>query len=258
MKIIAFCIALICGLNSLGQLADGSIAPDFTLEDYDGTTHNLYSYLDEGKTVFVEIFAAHCPSCWNYHQTHRLKNIYEMYGPQGTDEIMVLALEHDQWNNHNAFIGIGDPWVTQGNWLEGTPYPIFDVEGNDRSVFDDYNVTGYPYIYKICPDRILERVMTFETESQLYDKVEACLAALSIENETTDAAAYIDQSARSLVLIGYDQINLIRVTDITGRIVKTINNISSDRATLTDLKSGIYLFEIQSDKGREVKKLYLK
>jgi glutathione peroxidase-family protein len=92
-----------------GQLADGSVAPDFTLTDYFGTEHNLYEYLNEGKTVFVEIFAAHCPSCWNYHETDRLKNIYIDYGPDGTDELMVLALECDQWNTHDDFKGIGDP-----------------------------------------------------------------------------------------------------------------------------------------------------
>lgn len=256
MKEILFALSLLFCIGAAGQLPDGTVAPDFTLEDYDGTTHNLYGYLDAGKTVFVEIFAAHCPNCWNYHQTNRLKNMYNMYGPAGTDEILVLALEYDEGNTHNAFIGIGDPWITQGNWLEGTPYPIFNVEGSDRSVFEEYNVTGYPVIYKICPDRITERVMTFETETQLYEKVEECLAALSIDNQTKGQKAYIDLSNLSLELRGYEQIDIIRVTDISGRIVKSISN-PSFTVPLYGLKSGIYLFEIQSEYGREVKKFYL-
>ena len=30
------------------------MAPDFTLTDYYGTTHHLYSYLNAGKTVYLE------------------------------------------------------------------------------------------------------------------------------------------------------------------------------------------------------------
>jgi len=36
-------------LNAIAQLTDGTIAPDFTLTDYCGNTHHLYSYLDSGK-----------------------------------------------------------------------------------------------------------------------------------------------------------------------------------------------------------------
>lgn len=76
-------------------MPDGTVAPDFTLTDYYGNTHHLYDYLNDGKTVFVEIFAAHCSSCWSYHETDILKDLYNSYGPAGTDEVMVLALEYD-------------------------------------------------------------------------------------------------------------------------------------------------------------------
>ena len=94
--------------------------------------------------------------------------MYNMYGPDGTDEIMVLALEHDPYNDSTAFTGNHQPWVTQGDWLTDTPFPIFNVEGSDRSVFNDYNVHGYPIIYKICPDKVVERVYPSTAESQLY------------------------------------------------------------------------------------------
>ena len=38
---------------AFAQLPDGSIAPDFTATDINGTTHNLQSYLDEGKSVVL-------------------------------------------------------------------------------------------------------------------------------------------------------------------------------------------------------------
>ncbi len=63
----------------------------------------------------------------------------------------------------------------------GTPFPIFDVEDPDRGVFEDYNITGYPIVFKICPDGIVERIFTSEIETQIYEKVQECQAALSIK-----------------------------------------------------------------------------
>ena len=211
MRIKFLLLALMSfSLIANAQLPDGSIAPNFTLTDYEGIEHTLYDYLDEGKTVIIEVFAAHCPSCWSYHQTNRLKNLYNNYGPESADELMVLALEHDQWNNHNAFKGDGPPWVTQGNWLEGTPYPIFDVEDPDRGVFDDYDVIGYPLIFKVCPDRISERIFTYELEAEIYEKVGECQAALSTNEEVDLGSIYFDANTGVLNIQKHE--DLVRVT----------------------------------------------
>ncbi len=245
------------GINAFAQLPNGSTAPDFTLTDYYGGTHNLYSYLDAGKTVFVEIFAAHCPTCWAYHQTHRLKNIYEQYGPDGSDEVMVLALEYDQYNDSNAFTGNHEPWVTQGNWLEGTPYPIFNVEFPDRGVFIDYNVTFYPIIYKVCPDGILERVQTSWNEAQLYQLVEACQAALSV-NELADLGDIrFDPLTRSLIIDQYAQVQSLDVFDLHGRAVQRMAALTGSTVQVAELPTGVYLFRLRTEKGAVVKRFFL-
>ena len=64
--LLLFC--LFFSLNfAKAQLANGSIAPDWTLTDINGTTHNLYNYLDNGYTVFIDFSAVWCPPCWAYH-----------------------------------------------------------------------------------------------------------------------------------------------------------------------------------------------
>ena len=257
LKNSIFVWALLFQVSLFGQLADGSTAPDFTLTDYYGTEHHLYSYLDAGKTVILEIFAAHCPACWNYHQTNRLKNLYNAYGPDGSDEIMVLALEYDQWNGHDEFIGIGPPWVTQGNWLEGTPFPIFDVEDPNRGVFDDYDVTGYPVVYKICPDGISERIFTWEPEEEIYEKVQACQAALSVNNELDLGTIYFNPSIRSLHIDKYQDVQSVRILSITGQVVQSIPSIASTSTTVRQMSAGLYFFEIQTKYGSVVRKFYL-
>jgi cytochrome oxidase Cu insertion factor (SCO1/SenC/PrrC family) len=257
MKKLLFLLAFLPSLSVRGQLPNGSVAPDFTLTDYYGTTHNLFSYLVADKTVFVEIFAAHCPTCWAYHQTHRLKNIYNQYGPGGTDELMVLALEYDQYNDSNAFTGNHEPWVSAGDWLTGTPYPIFNVEDPDRGVFTDYNVSFYPVIYKICPDGIVERVFTYETEAQLYQKVQDCQAALSIEETVDLGNIRIDQLSRSLVIDQFQKVTGLEVMDLQGRTVQHSGAATRSMIALGELRTGVYLFRINTAAGPMVKRLFL-
>ena len=73
-------IAVFSFSNSFAQLPDGSVAPDFTLTDLNGTSHSLYSYLDQGYTVFIDFSAVWCPPCWSYHQTHALEDLYVDHG----------------------------------------------------------------------------------------------------------------------------------------------------------------------------------
>lgn len=257
MKKLIILFSIINSCIASAQLPNGSIAPNFTMLDYNGNLHVLYDYLNADKTVFIEIFAAHCPTCWAYHQTNTLKDLYQNYGPNGTDEVMVLALEHDQYNGHDAFIGVGDPWVTQGNWLEGTPYPIFNVEQGDRAVFDDYNVSFYPLIFKICPDKTLERVMTSESVPQLYEKVQECQKGLSIEQGMEQGSLRIDHIGKRLILEGYQKMNGITITDMQGQTVMNVNSLGNASIDLSSLTSGIYLFGVRTENGTVNKKLLL-
>ncbi len=257
-KLLFSVMMLVLGYGAQAQIADGSNAPDFTLTDLNGNTHTLYDYLNSGKTVFLEIFAAHCPTCWAYHQTETLKKMYNMYGPDATDEVMVLALEYDEGNTMDAFIGNVDPWFSAGNWVEGTPYPQFNVEGDDRTIFtDDYQVAFYPVVFKICPNRILEMVSTSENETDLYQKVQACQASLSVDEKADVGSFYIDPITRSLMLENHEAIESLRIIDLQGRVICTYNSVSSNRISLDELHTGVYLFEIHTETARTAKRLYL-
>ncbi|HCY46604.1 MAG TPA: hypothetical protein DHU89_07950 [Flavobacteriales bacterium] len=256
MKNLILACMFMASLGAFSQIDDGSIAPDFTLTDWYGETHNLYSYLNDGKTVFLEIFAAHCPSCWGYHQTERLKNMYNLYGPEGTDEVMVLALEYDQYNTVNAFTGIGEVWNTAGNWLEGTPYPQFNVEGADREVFVDFNVTFYPVVYKICPDRITERMSTSTLEDELYEEVQEC-EPLSIKKQIEIWSVYFEAVSRDVIVNSSAELRSLAIINLQGQLVKTIDSISNSRIDVSELDNGIYLFEFKTEHGSVVEKLNL-
>lgn len=255
MKNVLLVLTLVLYIQSNAQLPDGSVAPDFTLEDIvDTNSYNLYSYLNQGKTVFIEIFAAHCPSCWAYHEANIMKDLYNAYGPDGTDEVMVFALEYDQYNFYEHFIGIGDPWNTAGNWLEGTPYPIFDVEGADRSVFTDYDVQFYPLIFKVCPNKLTERMSTSLSVSELYQKVQEC-PPLSVEEQILDGKVYINQSSKSLVIENYSDVNSVDVVNLQGQTVLSLSEMENGIVSLNYLNSGVYLFQLNTNRGVVTKKM---
>ncbi len=130
------------------QLPNGSIAPDFTVTDLNGNTIHLYDLLDAGKTVYIDVFATWCGPCWNYKNTGAFETIWDTYGPSGTNEAFVLAVEADAATNLACLYGpSGCVGGTQGNWVSGTDHPIVD----DPSFNNLYNINYYPTIYMICP-----------------------------------------------------------------------------------------------------------
>jgi thiol-disulfide isomerase/thioredoxin len=151
-KSLLFSTALLLAGSLSAQMPDGSICPDFTGTDLNGNTHNLYSYLDQGYTVIVDVSATWCGPCWSYHNTHALSNLYTQYGP-GTaeDRVMVLFIEGDAATTVAHLNGASG---SQGNWVTGTPYPII----NDHTIAQLLQISYFPTVYKICPNRVITEV----------------------------------------------------------------------------------------------------
>ena len=162
-RLFTILMAAFLSLNvSYAQLADGSIAPDWTLTDINGTAHNLYNYLDNSYTVFIDFSAVWCGPCWSYHTSGALEDLYENHGPAGfpnvspntTDDVMVFFIEGDA-SDLACLHGTG--CGTAGDWVTGTHYPIICTDGtvNTDAISSTYAIGYWPTIYMICPDRTL-------------------------------------------------------------------------------------------------------
>jgi len=178
LKLLLLTLISFFTLSTQAQLPDGSIAPDFTLTDVNGTTHNLYTYLDSGYTVFIDLFAVWCGPCWNYKQAGTLDDLYEQHGPTGypnvlpntTNDVMVISVEGDE-NPLSCMYGTG--CNTYGDWITGNPFPVICTDGtvNNDQITSDYQLSYWPTIYMICPDRLTTEV---GQSSSPYSYISSC------------------------------------------------------------------------------------
>lgn len=169
MRKTALVLFIILGSFALmnAQLPDGVIAPNWTLTDINGNPHTLYNYLDAGKVVIIDVSATWCYPCWNYHNSHALRDVYNNYGPPGTDEIMVFFIEGDGSTTLDDLNGIGSN--TQGDWVTGTPYPII----NSTAINNSYDIAYFPTIYMICSDRVISEIGQ-KTAAEIYTLSLSC------------------------------------------------------------------------------------
>ena len=159
MKKLLLSAAILAGVTTSvnAQLPDGAVAPNFTVTDINGTSHTLYDYLDQGYTVIMDMNATWCGPCWSYHQGGALEDVWTNHGPAGgngvsastTDDVIVIMMESDNTTTLADLNGTGGN--TTGDWVTGTNFIIVD----DASVAGPYQLSYYPTIYTICPNRIL-------------------------------------------------------------------------------------------------------
>jgi len=186
-------VAVMSSTMSFAQLPANSFGQDFTITDQFGATHNLYDYLDQGYTVFLDVSATWCGPCWNFHLSGALDELYINHGPAGapgvsaatTDDVMVIWIDGDGTTTNADLAGTGPD--TQGNWLNptGTPidYPVANpATALAATINDDYAIAYFPTVYRICPNRLVTEVGQLDGPG-LYATLQECPPPASLSND---------------------------------------------------------------------------
>jgi hypothetical protein len=145
-KAILYLFAVLTTLQGWAQFGT---APDFTVTDIEGNSHQLYAdILDQGLIAVVVVSATWCAPCWNLYTSDALEDLHQAYGPDGTNQLSVIFYEGDPNTTIADLEGAGVNTV--GNWLEGVPYPVV----NESPLTLDLNIwapLGFPTVNVVRP-----------------------------------------------------------------------------------------------------------
>ncbi len=126
------------------EVASGNIeAPNFTLPDLSGKKVSLSDF--RGKWVVLDFWGSWCG--WCIKGFPALKEAYQQYG----DKLVVIGIDCNE---------------SEEEWREGVKkheIPWLNLyNGNDRAIYEAYDITGFPTKAIINPEGKLVNITTGE------------------------------------------------------------------------------------------------
>jgi len=204
-------------LRGTRAASDWGTFTNFTATDMNGVSHNIQSYLNQGKYVVIDFFCAWCGPCWSYHQSHILENLHNTYGPAGTGEFVALMIECETTNTAAQITGTTTANTyagsSQGDFTDGgtNPVPIVDATSNLAYKVSLYE--GYvPSVYLFCPSGYVYYINNFNSAAAIYN-----FATANCPNET---------SLPQVEIMAPDRVSLGSATTISPYVVSVSDVVS--------------------------------
>ncbi|MBQ2574727.1 MAG: PKD domain-containing protein, partial [Bacteroidales bacterium] len=149
---------------------------NFSATDMNGVTHDIQSYLNQGKYVVIEFFCAWCGPCWQYYQGGTLEELYNTYGDGGTGEFVVLMVEGELTNTEAQITGTSTSedyaGMSQGDFTNGGTNPVPIIDATENLVENVSLYEGYvPSVYLFCPAGYVFDIFTNDqlTANEIYN-----------------------------------------------------------------------------------------
>ena len=272
MKKMIFTTLLLVGVAAsfslkAQPLTVGTVVSDIKLKTTHGDSVSLYSYLNQGYTVLVDISATWCGPCWSFKQTNVAEDLYKHYGPTGTitpKKVMVWFIEGDK--NTTAADLAGTTGASQGDWVTGIDYPIIDY--TDMSPVIHFLQPGttsisFPTFLMICPDRkVIYTTAGFSasmTEAFFVSKMGTCSKGTGIEETFNTSSLTLSPNPASNTL--HVNMEVLAKTNATLSITNIVGQVMSrqqitlqagehsESLDIANLPTGMYVLSVSTEKG---------
>jgi hypothetical protein len=125
---------------------DSDSVGDFTIRTTDGISRNLYSTLDSGKTVFIDLFFTTCSSCQYFAPI--IEEVYQNHGA-GTGDIEFWGISNNLFDPDSVI----DQYRLDYNISNPCAGPQGGGTTAHTTVISGQNFQGWPTYCVICPDR---------------------------------------------------------------------------------------------------------
>lgn len=140
--------------------ARASYALNMVMTDTDGVEHDIYAYLDQGKTVLLDFYTYWCTPCQT--AAPHLETLWQQHGPEGDDTMVILSIEVSSQYDIDAegidLDALGESW--------GSSFPVINYNGIPEEYLEDVQV--FPTYAIICPDRTYEAINGFGAPQTLF------------------------------------------------------------------------------------------
>jgi PKD repeat protein len=168
--------------NNQIVVLDKSQIADFTITDTQGNVLNLYATLNEGKTVFLDLFFTTCSYCIQYAPI--IEQVYELTG-SGQGDVLFWGISPQ---DNNAQI---DAYKLAHNISN----PCAGTEGGGPQAIDiintGQNFLGYPTYIIVCPDKNMQYDVCYPpTVNCMLGKIENCANILFPKWATAEDTVY--------------------------------------------------------------------
>lgn len=221
-----------------------TIAPDFTATDCNGDNQNLYTELDNGKTVII-IWVMPCIGCVD--GTIAADDARENLSVQYPDSILLWIVDDGPPSN----CGTLNNWVSN---IGMQPQRTFGNYSNEIDQ-DNYGGFGMPHIVVIGPNK---QIYYNEFNTQGSGLEAAVENAINITTAIADIdkplVSYIspNPASGSLSVNATEELESVSVISLTGQMVKHLQPHQVRKLTigLEDIVAGTYIIRFRGKSGK--------
>lgn len=224
-----FLLLIVFGLSfsaSYAQLVSGTKFPsNIVATDIKGGQFDLFKELDAGRSVVIDVFATWCGPCWSFHQTHYIEDLYQELGPNGTNQITVVAIEADsrtpESHLYEEVAGTSTVPSSLGNWTEGVSYQFIESAAFNTTM----NIAFFPTLYIIRPDRTVLEVGALRGNDAVWRKAllpageKDVIFTTTLDDKTFCTTSVFAQKP-TIINVGTTEINTVDVDLYINGVVK--------------------------------------